>query len=95
MAKTVDFLLDKTNKNARFLVSFQLRSVDVDILYDAFRRLGFKNSIPTTCDCSDIESDDEILCFEDMYGERHDEMTMLTDKFFIEFVRKETEKCDA
>ena len=83
--------LDKTNLNAQFLVSFQLRSVDVNILYKAFEDIGFKHYIPTTCDCSDIESDDEILCFEDVYGERHDEMTMLTDKFVIAFVRKQEE----
>ena len=77
--------------NAQFLVSFQLRSVDVNILYKAFEDIGFKHYIPTTCDCSDIESDDEILCFEDVYGERHDEMTMLTDKFVIAFVRKQEE----
>ena len=91
LAKTVDYLLDKTNLNAQFLVSFQLRSVDVNILYKAFEDIGFKHYIPTTCDCSDIESDDEILCFEDVYGERHDEMTMLTDKFVIAFVRKQEE----
>ena len=81
----------KSCLNAQFLVSFQLRSVDVNILYKAFEDIGFKHYIPTTCDCSDIESDDEILCFEDVYGERHDEMTMLTDKFVIAFVRKQEE----
>ena len=61
----------KSCLNAQFLrtfvVSFQLRSVDVNILYKAFEDIGFKHYIPTTCDCSDIESDDEILCFEDVY----------------------------
>ena len=89
LARTVDFLLDKEDPNARLLLSFQVRSADVGILYKAFEAVGFDHFIPTTCDCSDIESDDEILCFEDVYGERHDEMTMFTDKFVIAFVRKQ------
>ena len=55
------------------------------ILYKAFAAVGFDHFVPSTCDCSDIESDDEI-CFEDVYGERHDEMTMFIDKF-VAFVR--------
>ena len=89
LAQTVDFLLNKEDPNARFLLSFQLRSADVGILYKAFAAVGFDHFVPSTCDCSDIESDDEILCFEDVYGERHDEMTMFTDKFVVAFVRKQ------
>ena len=92
LAQTVDFLLNKEDPNARFLLSFQLRSADVGILYKAFAAVGFDHFVPTTCDCSDIESDDEILCFEDMYGERHDEMTLFTDKFVIAFARKQNKE---
>jgi hypothetical protein len=81
-AETVNALLapssTATSSEARIprcLISVQVRSVPVDILIDAFQKLGF------------IQQSLEGDCFEDIFGERHDEQTMCTVRFLLCFVR--------
>ena len=74
---TVDRLLSKEYAGAQFLISFQLRSADITKLHEAFRRGGYDYCIPT-----------EGEAYEDMFGNRHDEMTMFTDKYLISYTRR-------
>jgi hypothetical protein len=81
-ATTVDRLLAHPSEAAALrvtptcLVGFQQRGVPVDVLYDAFSKLGFVHSFPAG------------EWFEDTFLERHDEHTMCTNRFLICFHRK-------
>jgi|EP00505_MAST-04D_sp_SCG-Rhode-Island_P003593 predicted nicotinamide N-methyase len=77
LAATVDRLLSLDHPNAQCIISFQQRSVDVSVLYEAFSEKGFSPSIPYGGEP-----------FEDIYFERHERRTMFTDKFLISFRRK-------
>lgn len=75
---TVDYLLKRNSKRCqpKCLVAFQQRSVDVDIFYKAFHKIGFDVRVP----------DGDY--YEDIFGERHDERTCFTDKFLLCFERR-------
>ena len=71
-----DKAIDGFDPNLTFpkcIVAFQKRSIDVQLLYDAFHKVGFDNYVPSGDYC------------EDIFGERHDCFTCFTDKFLICF----------
>ena len=82
-AATIQYLLRKDFESTtapKCLVAFQQRSVDINVLYEAFDKVGFDFSVP--------EGD----YYEDIFGERNDCRTCFTDKFLLSFERRPMNK---
>ena len=90
-AETTNFLLkskdnaDKpaTSVTSKCLVAFQQRSIDVEVLNEAFDKVGFDVHVPPG------------EYYEDIFMERHDERTCFTDKLLLCFERRSCNKEEA